>query len=184
MTPTVCGVGYIGGGKHTPSSPQYKAWTRMLFRCYGTKQQLAYRGCSVAEEWYNFQNFANWYDQNYYTVEGEVMALDKDILVRGNKVYGPETCIFVPTKLNILFIQKDNKTGLPQGVNFHKPTGKYLVKCRDSKGYRKNLGRFNTPKEAFAVYKTFKEKVIQELAEKYKAVIPAQLYQALTNFEV
>ncbi|TCJ01061.1 AP2 domain-containing protein, partial [Cytobacillus praedii] len=122
---SIYGVGSIGDGLYKTSvkgkiSPQYKSWHSMMTRCYNDKyqeKQPTYKGCTVVEEWHNFQNFAKWYDENYYEVEGDKMQLDKDIIVKGNKVYSPNTCVFVPQSINKLFIKKEFKRGkLPIGV--------------------------------------------------------------------
>lgn len=104
-------VGYLGEGIYKSkvnrkNTPQYNAWQNMLRRCYDESYQEkhpTYIGCEVVEEWHNFQNFAKWYDENYYEIEGQIMDLDKDILVIGNKIYSPETCLFVPQSINKLF---------------------------------------------------------------------------------
>jgi len=83
--------------------PSYKTWTHMLERSYSKKYHIrkpTYIGCTVAPVWLNYTNFKQWYDINFYSIAGQVMCLDKDILVPGNKVYGPETCIFVTNKMN------------------------------------------------------------------------------------
>ena len=100
------GVGYLGEGKYKMSENRkltkcYKAWYHMLQRCYDHKlheRYPTYKDCKVSEEWHNFQNFGKWFDDNYYEIEGETMTLDKDILTKHNKIYSPETCIFVPQK--------------------------------------------------------------------------------------
>ena len=71
---TVYGVGYLGEGKYqvcinSKITRCYKTWQHMLERCYDEKYQLrkpTYKGCTVCEEWHNFQNFAEWYYNNYY----------------------------------------------------------------------------------------------------------------------
>jgi len=103
---SVCGVGFLGEGDHIPSvnkkvTKQYLTWKNMLERCYVEKCQLrrpTYRGCSVHEDWHNFQSFAEWYDENY--VEG--YELDKDIKIDGNKIYGPNTCMYVSRSDNMI----------------------------------------------------------------------------------
>ena len=55
-----------------------------------------YENVYVCEEWHNFQNFAKWYYNNYYSINEERMEIDKDILYKNNKVYSPDTCIIVP----------------------------------------------------------------------------------------
>jgi len=102
---SVRGVGYIGEGKYTSkvkgvTTKACELWRSILQRCYDEghiKKNPTYRGCTVAEEWHNFQNFAKWFETNY--VEG--YELDKDIRVEGNKVYGPNTCMFVSKQKNI-----------------------------------------------------------------------------------
>ena len=97
--PNVCGVGYMGEGAYkskikTKSTKVYDTWSDMLKRCYSVtslEKRPTYKGCSVAEEWHNFQVFGAWFDTHY--IAG--YHLDKDIKVPGNKVYGPDTCTFV-----------------------------------------------------------------------------------------
>ncbi|STO12725.1 AP2 domain [[Flavobacterium] thermophilum] len=190
---TVYGIGYIGEGVYKPyengkPSPQYSTWTGMLERCYSDKlykRYPTYMGCSVAEEWHNFQNFSKWYDENYYEVDDEKMELDKDILLKGNKTYSPDYCVFVPKRINLLFVKKDELRGdLPIGVCFYKRDKKYQANCKDEKGNNVYLGRYNTPEEAFEAYKKFKENIIKKVAEEYKDRIPKRLYEALINYEV
>jgi hypothetical protein len=104
LAKTVCGVGYIGDGRYTTSyrlRKPYHVWRCMLARCYmNLPKHKAYHGCTVVEDWHNFQNFAAWFDDNY-PEEDLRYELDKDILKKGNKVYGPETCIFVTKKENL-----------------------------------------------------------------------------------
>lgn len=107
--PTVYGIGFFGEGDHVSSikrkpNPAYKSWQAMLQRCYDEKYQLfrpTYVGCSVCSEWHNFQNFANWFNDNY-PVDGGKYQLDKDIKVKGNKIYSPSTCLFVTLKENTI----------------------------------------------------------------------------------
>ena len=113
------GVGYIGEGKYKvwengKNTKCYKTWHNMLNRCYDEKfheKYPTYIGCEVDKNWHNFQNFAEWYYNNYYEIEGGKMCLDKDILYKHNKVYSPKTCIFVPQTINSLFVKRDNNRG-------------------------------------------------------------------------
>ena len=80
----------------------------------------------MTDEWLNFQNFAEWYEKNYYEIPGEIMCLDKDILIKRNKTYSPETCVFVSNRINNLFVKNDyNRGEYPIGVNLYKRTNKY-----------------------------------------------------------
>ena len=189
---SVFGIGYLGEGKYKASkngkvTKEYNTWQHMINRCYDTKYHTKYPtyiGCTVAEEWHNFQNFAEWYDKNYYEIPGQKMHLDKDILVKGNKIYGPDTCVFVPENINTLFVKKDAIRGyLPIGVFYHKHNKKYCAKCNIN-GKPKTLGYYNTPEEAFQTYKKAKELEIQRVADKYVNLIPKKLYNAMYSYEV
>lgn len=109
---SVCGVGFIGEGIYTTTKNEraYGVWGDMLRRCYSDdiNYKKAYKDCSVCKEWHNFQNFAEWYYENYYEVEGDVVCLDKDIRRKGNKIYSPKACIFVPNRINNLFKKNIN----------------------------------------------------------------------------
>ena len=190
---SVYGVGYIGEGKYIISkngkeTDVYKIWRGVLRRCYDEKvhkKHPTYKDCIVCEEWHNFQNFAKWYEENYYQVNNEKMHLDKDILIKGNKIYSPQTCIFVPNKINTLFTKGDAVRGdLPIGVALDKRHNKYQSQCRTQNGSRKWLGYYNTSYEAFQVYKRFKESLVKQVADEYKPYIPQKLYEAMYNYKV
>ena len=190
------GVGYIGEGKYKikengKHTRIYSTWYGMLMRCYDKKYQEkypTYKDCTVCEEWLNFQNFAKWYDENSYEVNNEKMNLDKDILVKHNKIYSPDTCIFVPQAINKLFVKCDRSRGDSViGTSLYK--GKYQVKCQvfnPETGKSKNeyLGIYETQEKAFEIYKYYKEKNIKEVADYYKEQIPNKLYNALYNYKV
>ena len=90
----------------------YNCWHRMIERCHNPKYQetcSTYIGCSICDEWKNFSNFFEWYKVNYK----DGCELDKDILVKGNKVYSPETCCFVPQEINKILLKGQKKRGYP-----------------------------------------------------------------------
>ena len=189
----VYGKGYIGEGAYKSkengkNTRAHKTWTDMLRRCYSSKYQEkkpTYIGCKVCEEWLNFQVFAEWYEENYYEIPGQVMNLDKDILIKGNKIYSPETCCFVPQNINLLFTKSDNTRGdLPIGVYYDKQHKKYKAQCNTGTGKKKFLGRYNTPEAAFNAYKEFKEAYIKKTANDLIEDIPFELYRAMINYEV
>ena len=185
--PKVYGVGYIGEGDYKVRengilNSIYNTWHDMIDRCYGNRVYKTYEECSVCEEWHSFQTFAEWYEENYYEIPGEIMNLDKDILIKGNKIYSPDTCVFVPHSINMLFVKSNSIRGdLPIGVS--KINNKYRAYCRiDNK--QKSLGHYDTPEEAFNAYKQFKEALIKKVANDYLELIPFNLYQAMINYEV
>ncbi|AUR91737.1 hypothetical protein NVP1164O_01 [Vibrio phage 1.164.O._10N.261.51.A7] len=100
--PRVQGVGFYGVGEYNTCNSEliqlaHTKWSDMLRRCY-SKNSLnvrpTYAGCTVDPKWHNFQNFAGWFVDNYPD-DGVSYELDKDIKVKGNKVYGPDTCLLV-----------------------------------------------------------------------------------------
>ena len=195
-------VGYLGVGKYNKKDyPKiYNAWRGMLERCYDAYfinyKRLTYKDCIVCEEWHNYQNFAKWYEENYYECNNEQMQLDKDILHKGNKKYSPNNCIFVPKRINCLFTKTDAMRGkYPIGVYYRfKKVEQYEyhyleVSCsiiENGKKKSKTLKTLplNRPFQAFTIYKNFKEKYIKQIADEYKNLIPKKLYVALYKYEV
>lgn len=109
--PSVFGAGFIGDGpyKSTKDRKAYQTWCGMLERCYCDKYQSkvpTYVGCSVSSDWLNFQSFASWFYDNYE----DGLHIDKDILVRGNKIYSRSTCKFVTAKDNSIHASASSAT--------------------------------------------------------------------------
>lgn len=195
--PKVYGVGYIGEGKYKSkingkTTRIYDTWCNMLKRCYDSKQHEkypTYKNCEVCDEWLCFQNFAEWLESNYYEIEGETMCLDKDILIKHNKVYSPETCVFVPNIINVLFIKNDKSRG-DSVIGTHRlKNGKYVANCHlfnpeTVKSKNEYLGTYDTQEKAFEIYKYYKEKNIKEVAGYYKEQIPEKLYNGMYNYIV
>ena len=168
----------------------YDIWYHMLRRCYDNSVQIkhpSYKGCVVCDEWLNFSNFYQWYKQHIITLNNnERICLDKDILVKGNKIYSPDTCCFVPNEINILFTKTDAKRGnYPIGVYYKNRNHKFCAQCKIGGGKpQKYLGLFNTAEEAFQAYKIFKEQYIKHIADKYKGQIEDRVYDALYCYRV
>lgn len=193
MFPKVCGVGYIGlGVKPSQHKLEYKAWGNMLNRAYCEsfkRNNPTYDNVTVCEEWYNFQNFVKWCQSQVgfsnRDASGLSYHLDKDILVRGNKIYSPETCCFVPRVINNLLIKKGSSSDKNHPIGVHLCTRKRKFKANYRKGgVSKHLGYFDDPNEAFMAYKRAKELHVKEMAEEWKDKIDEKVYQALVNWEV
>ena len=87
------GVGFLGRAYYKNEkfvdSISFKTWEWMLQRCYSKKalkRNPTYEPCYVCEEWHEYYNFKIWFEENYYTIENEIMEIDKDILFKGNKM--------------------------------------------------------------------------------------------------
>tara|TARA_R110001606_G_scaffold246366_3_gene394444 strand:+ start:453 stop:1037 length:585 start_codon:yes stop_codon:yes gene_type:complete len=143
--------------------PFYSVWIAMLNRCYCKKYHKirpTYIGCTVAKEWFIFSKFKNWMVKQ----DWKGKALDKDMLIQNNRVYGPSTCIFVTSQINSLTTKPSLTIRKhPTGVSYCKSFNKYKAQC-SVKGKDKYLGCYNTPEEAHEAYKKFKYKYIAEIA--------------------
>lgn len=179
----IYGIGFNGEGRYNSvnNKKARDCWTRMLQRCYDEKfhkKQPTYINCTVDNHWHNFQNFAFWFEL-YYNKD---WVLDKDILIKGNKIYGPDTCCFVPREINNLFTKrKADRGSFPIGVT--KNHNKYVCSFRKNKK-RFYGGSFSTIQEAFNKYKSEKEKHIKQVAEKWKIFLPNKVYIAMNNYKV
>ena len=189
-------IGYLGEGKYKISENgktkrEFVIWYNMLQRCYDPKlheRYTTYEGCIVEDYLFNFQNMGEWIDKNYYEIPGEQMCLDKDILYKGNKIYSRKTCIFVPERINLLFVKRDKARGKnPIGIT-PRSSGNYQVYCNNGYGKYICLGTYSTKEEAFQVYKQYKEKVIKEVIDSYEGKIPEPFYsrlkEAMYNYKV
>lgn len=179
--PNVLGVGYIGVGPYLSGSDgrnyvEYDAWRNMLKRCYCPiyqSDQPSYIGCTVDPTWHNYQTFAYWYCSNSNYNKG--YHLDKDILIPGNRIYGPQYCTLVPEAINQLFAEHgiiSINRELPTGVHRH-----YSKFQAEYNGI--HLGTFDTINDAVQVYTNVKRKHILLLAERYKYDLPENAYYAV-----
>lgn len=181
----VCGVGYLGAvkSKNSDDNKIYGIWAGMLNRCYNNLPKYsAYNDCTVDNEWHSYAAYKKWYKDNFYKIEDEVMCVDKDILYKGNRIYSPKTCIFIPATLNTL-LEKSLKIRGKYPIGVSKKRNKYNAHCKVIT-HRKFLGTFDTPLLAFNAYKAEKERHIKEITESYKGKIPIEAYNALMNWQI
>jgi len=143
--------------------PYYRAWTGILVRCYSFKyhkRQPTYIGCSVVDDWLTFSIFKSWMEKH----DWQGKQLDKDLLTIGNKVYSPETCVFVDRHTNSLLSDSAAIRGdYPQGVCFQKKAGKYQATISIN-GKSNHLGLFTSPETAESAYKKAKAGEIERVA--------------------
>lgn len=190
--PSVHNVGCVGA-KYKPTNngdntKEYNLWKDMLDRCY-KKRFSTYKDVTCCKEWLLYENFYEWLhnQENFdkWLLNNNVRwNLEKDILVKGNKMYSPETCCLVPQRVNALFIKSNKIRGvLPIGVT---KNGKGFAASLYENNKRNHIGTYNTPEEAFQAYKTAKEKYIKQVAqdEYNKGNITKPCYEAMMKYKV
>ena len=170
---------------------EYDLWRHMLQRCFSNEYQISqptYKGCSVSDNFLHYSFFYDWCQEQVgfgkVDVNNRHWQLDKDLLFVGNKTYSETTCVFLPAEINSFFTDCGAIRGdYPVGVSFHKASGKVAARCSVN-GKLQHLGLFDTPQEAFAVYKPFKEDLCKQLALKWKPEIDERLFNAMMNWSV
>ena len=161
-------LGYTEDGKRKRkvvwTCPFYSRWRNMLMRCYSHNYQVrqpTYQGCVVCEDWLIFSVFRKWME----TQAWEGKELDKDILSLGNKLYSPETCVFVDGRVNSFIIESVACRGQWMIVVYlDKRYNKFQARCKDGSGKQKHLGSFNTEIEAHQAWLKYKQELALELA--------------------
>lgn len=183
---------YLGAGRE-PSGrkqrttvwecPYYRKWTGMLRRCYYKAcqdKQPTYIGCSVCEEWLTFSNFRKW----MITQDWQGNELDKDLLIQGNKIYSPTTCVFVDLKVNnFTKINMNYRGDLLLGVSIHSQVKKFAATCnnpfkKDGDTRTNYLGLYLSETSAHLAWKKRKHQYACELAES-KYVTDGRVRQVL-----
>ena len=189
--PSVYGVGITGtkyqvseGGKDIK---EYKLWHSMLKRCYSDgfkKKNQTYEGCRVSDNFLYYEYFYEWCNEQIgFGVDG--WHLDKDLLVKGDKVYSESTCVFIPQEINTVLIKSTASRGeYSIGVCWSNTNKAFVAQVRRNKGKQEYLGSFKTEIEAFNAYKVAKENYLKELANKWKSQIDGRAYNALMKYTV
>lgn len=174
------GVGVYEKGRHSAydratgkKSYGYSLWESLLEKSHYDETGKH----TVSAKFHKFQDFVVW-AKNQCGFGAEGFQLNKELLVKNNTVYGPDTCIFLPKEvcraINLCEGRRDN---LPSGVYLHKATGKYIAKFNS-----KHVAFCATAEEAEEACKDAKKKRLNELAEKYKGQVDNKAYLALINY--
>lgn len=179
---TTFGIGYLGCNDSLSSEGDYAyiKWANMMQRCYSEevhKNKSYYISCTADIEWLNFSNYREWHRKN--SMGDRKVDLDKDVLVPGNTVYGTETCTLIPHFTNTIFESR----GLDTNIVLNNDTGKYDV-TMSILGAKKDVGSFDTHKEAQKGYIEYKQNYIRDFAEKCKGKVPYKTYIAMLNWKV
>ena len=190
-SPSVFGVGVVGtkylASVNGGNTKEYLLWQGVLQRCCSDdfkKKQQTYKDCEVSKNFKSYEYFYEWcHKQIGFGNEG--WQLDKDLLIKGNKVYSESTCVFIPNEINTLLTKRTASRGeYLIGVCWDKAKNAFKAQVRKNKGKQEHLGLFKTEIEAFNAYKEAKESFIKEQAEKWKGKIDPRAYEALMNYTV
>ena len=189
--PSVHGIG-VSGTKY-PSRvngvliKEYGLWSNMLERCYNDvykKKKPTYESCEVSDNFKSYEYFYEWCN-NQFGFNNKDWQLDKDLLIKGNKVYSENSCVFIPQEINTLLTKREASRGEHLiGVSWCRRDKAFKARVNKNKGKQEHLGLFKTETEAFNAYKVAKEAFIKEQANGWKGKIDGRAYEALMNYEV
>lgn len=135
----------------------------MIKKTQEKPRNTSYKSVRIDDRWLRFSNFKKWYDKHYpYELEEEYgikFEIDKDLLSDGDKIYSPETCIFLPNKVNNFLANKmTNNTSGHTGVIWHKQVKKWRARINDFHTHKKkSLGLFVNIEDASEAYKVARE---------------------------
>ena len=181
-------VGYVDGKQKQKviwKCPYYTKWIMMLSRCYSKTLHKAlprYENCAVCDEWLLLSNFKAWMEKQ----DWEGKHLDKDLIVRGNRMYSPETCCFIPEKLNIFMVECNASRGdFPIGVSWRSDRGKFRARCNNPFTRKEeHLGYFSDLVDAHnawlsrklelceGFYGIVEDEIVSKLIDRYKEYNP------------
>lgn len=140
--------------------PFYSRWTGVLHRISSHKN---YSDVTICDEWKIFSNFRNWMIGQPW----ENRDLDKDLRVIGSKVYSPETCAFIPHRVNSVLLNLHKVKGaLPKGIYERKGLKKpFRVQVCDGLSKYRQVGYFETVDDAVSAWYDAKENAILDTLE-------------------
>ena len=176
-------TGYLGCSDTLANKDNYiySKWANMMQRCYDEethKRKPYYASCTAEIEWHNFSNYREWHKEN--AMGNMKVDLDKDILIRGNTVYGSDTCTLVSHFTNTVF---ETTRGIDTNIAYNNTTGKYDV-TMSILGKRKDVGSFDSEEEARQGFIDYKQDYIRNVAKKCEGKVPNKTYEAMLNWKV
>jgi hypothetical protein len=148
----------------------YLKWHSMLRRCYDLKHQqkyTTYSGCLVCEDWLVFSRFKEWVDVQP-NKDWTNCELDKDLIVKGNKVYSPTTSVFITKHINNFLTDSRHTRGMCMlGVTMINSKNRFKSSCGNPfTAKQEYLGLFPTELEAHKAWQAKKHEYACMLADK------------------
>lgn len=134
------------------------------------KGKKYYEDIEICSDWHYRSKFENWYnEQKELQPMIDTLSIEKDILVPNNRVYSPDTCIFVPDWFNLQFLERGKSRGnCPLGVSaYHKG---FTSNIGDGSGgkTKKYLGYFPTAELAHIAWQQAKIIKLSEALDRLK----------------
>ena len=156
----VSGFGVLDVDYVVNSCPFYLTWRGIIHRCYSeysNNKHPTYIDKTVSEEWRHFSRFKSWMENHNWNG----MQLDKDLLVLGNTVYGPQTCWFLPSQVNKVLAQASrHNSNLPLGVTRYRDGKRFVGRCVNV-----HLGLFDSAQEAHKSWQEARSEHIARVVE-------------------
>lgn len=158
--------------------PYYQTWMSIMRRAYSEKQQKrspTYRGCSVDERWHKLTSFKSWVEaqplHSAWLEDNQAIQVDKDFIVDGNKIYGPDTCVLLPSSINVLLCSLKHDIGdYPLGV-FYKKANKKFQSQIFTKGKKLYLGLYEDPIKGHFHWQLAKVACLQDTRDEYEELV-------------
>lgn len=160
----------------------------------GDSSHKCYRNVYMCQEWIDdYHSFVKWYLEHYYSVPGEVMAVDKDLFSGRSKCYSPDTCCILPQRLNSLLANckksyaegQTKENTLPLGIYYNSKTRKYHGEIILAGSERTTkLTEWDTAEAAFEEYRIMKKASIMMVLTQYLGKIPDYIYRKLLEIEI
>ena len=173
---------------HRVLCPYYSKWQNMYKRCYSEgvhTRQPEYSDCKVDSKWRSFMAFKKWMEkqvEGLYDVDGLELALDKDLLVPGNKLYSFKKCVLVSRKVNSFIAVNIHKGSSLPGSCLSTEASKYRSFCRNPFTLKQEyLGLFDSELDAHYSWLNRKRELADELADS-KYVISSKVRKALKQY--
>ena len=158
-------------------TPAYKLWSRLLQIDRGNS-----KGCSgiLCDEWKQFDCFEKWYNENYYAIENEKMEFSYRFFDIYNDFISPKTSCFLPIGINEIVKKlgghyKNN--GLLLNVERHNRSKLYKIRMNNNQC----VAFSDSVEEINAIREILLKKQFWELSQKYKDMLPEQIYARLVN---
>lgn len=152
---------------------------------FSMKTRVKNGNASICDEWNtNYESFKNWCIKEFESMgidpsDSATVSwynLDKD--ASGKGIYSPETCIFIPHKLNTVL------NTLPYSGIEQRGGGKFFVRCYNGSNQRVTLGTFDTYDEAVRASSMFSNNMISNMVQEmfYNNVINYRAYLIVRQY--